>query len=152
MPTAQAKMMKALRLHSYGVPLDVLRLEEAPIPEPLKRQVRVRVHACALNPADGALCQGFMPATLPRGIGLDVSGMVDAVGEGVSGVAVGDAVFGVPDFLGHASAGAAEFAVLAVWEPVPSALACSMPRLCPWSWKRQRAPSTFSDSSRGKPS
>lgn len=114
--------MKALRLHQYGEPLDVLHLEEAAVPRPGTNQVRVRVHACALNPADWALCQGFMPGSLPRGIGLDVSGTVDAVGDGVANVNIGDRVFGVPDFMGYPSAGAAEYAVLAVFVPVPEGL------------------------------
>ena len=122
MTNPQPSTMKAILLHRYGAPLDVLQLEEAPVPIPGPNQVRVRVHACALNPADAALCQGFMKSSLPRGIGLDVSGTVDAVGQGVSGVNPGDTVFGVPDFMGQPSAGAAEYAVLAVWEPIPSGL------------------------------
>ena len=122
MSNLDARTMKALRLHSYGAPLEVLQLEDSPIPSPGAGQIRVRVHACGLNPADWALCQGFMASSLPRGIGLDVSGAVDAVGDGVSKVSVGDLVFGVPDFMGQPSAGAANFAVLAVWEPVPDGL------------------------------
>ncbi len=118
----QLATMKALRLHSYGAPLDVLHLEQAPVSDAGPGQIRVRVHACALNPADGALCMGFMAHTLPRGIGLDVSGTVDAVGEGVTNVGLGDLVFGVPDFMGQPSAGAAEYAILAVWVPVPEGL------------------------------
>ncbi len=122
MTNPQTGTMKALRLHSYGAPLNVLHLEEAAIPSPKQGQIRVRVHACGLTPADGALCQGFMASSLPRGIGLDVSGTVDAVGEGVSNTRVGDVVFGVPDFTGQPSAGAAEYVVLAVWVPVPDGL------------------------------
>ena len=122
MTNLQSSKMKALRLHSYGEPFDVLHLEEAALPNLVPGQIRVRVHACALNPADGALCQGFMANSLPRGIGLDVSGTVHAVGEGVSNVSVGDLVFGVPDFMGQSSAGAAEYAALAVWVPVPNGL------------------------------
>ncbi len=114
--------MRTLRLHRYGEPADVLRLEEAAVPSPKANQIRVRVHACGLNPADWTLCRGFMPATLPRGIGLDVSGSVDALGEGVTDVGVGNRVFGVPDFLGQPTAGASEYAILAVWEPVPAGL------------------------------
>jgi NADPH:quinone reductase-like Zn-dependent oxidoreductase len=53
---------------------------------------------------------------------LDVSGTVDAVGDGVTDVGIGDLVFGVPDFRGYPSAGAAEYAILAVFVPVPKGL------------------------------
>ncbi len=122
MPSPEPASMRALRFHSYGEWADVLRLEDAPVPNPGANQVRVRVQACALNPMDWVLCLGFMPGALPRGIGLDVSGTIDAVGEGVTNVGVGDRVFGVPDFMGYPTAGAAEYAVLAVCEPVPTAL------------------------------
>jgi NADPH:quinone reductase-like Zn-dependent oxidoreductase len=114
--------MKALRLHSYGEPADVLHLEEVAVPSPGAGRIRVRVHACALNPADWALCRGFFPVPPPRGIGLDVSGTVDAVGEGVTKVSMGDLVFGVPDFRGYPTAGAAEYAIMAVFVPVPKGL------------------------------
>jgi NADPH:quinone reductase-like Zn-dependent oxidoreductase len=118
-----AIMMKALRLHAHGEPADVLRLEDAPVPAPGPNQIRVRVQACGLNPADWALCAGlFFPGALPRGIGLDVSGHVDALGEGVTDVRIGERVFGVPDFLAGHSAGAADHAVLMAWEPVPEGL------------------------------
>ena len=115
--------MRALRLHHFGAPGDVLRLEDAPMPVPGPNQVRIRVHACALNPADRAICAGFFfGGALPRGIGLDVSGIVDAVGEGVANAAVGDRVFGVPDFIAGHSAGAADCAVLMAWARVPEGL------------------------------
>jgi NADPH:quinone reductase-like Zn-dependent oxidoreductase len=114
--------MKALRLDSYGEPSDVLHLEEAAIPSPAAGQVRVRVHACALNPADWAVCRGFLPVPPPRGIGFDVSGIVDAVGEGVTNVRIDDQVFGVPDYMGQPTAGAAEYAILKVFVPVPEGL------------------------------
>ena len=122
MPNPEPATMRSLRFHSYGEWADVLRLEDAPVPQPGANQIRVRVHACALNPADWALCLGFMPGTLPRGIGLDVSGIVNAVGAGVTTARVGDRVFGVPDFVGYPTAGAADYAVLTVWEPVPAGL------------------------------
>jgi len=77
--------MRALRFHEYGEPADVLRVEEADVPAPRDGHIRVRVHACALNPADWALCRGLFAGDLPRGVGLDVAGTVDAVGEGVTG-------------------------------------------------------------------
>ena len=114
--------MKTLRFHDYGEPADVLRLEEVAVPSPRAGQVRVRVHACGLNPADWHLCRGLFAGDLPRGVGLDVSGTVEAVGEGVTGVRIGDRVLGVPDFRGYPSAGASDEAVLAVWTPVPQCL------------------------------
>jgi NADPH:quinone reductase-like Zn-dependent oxidoreductase len=114
--------MKTIRVHSYGAPMDVLRMDEANVPSPGAGQILVRVHACALNPADWAVCQGFFPAPPPRGIGFDVSGTVDAVGEGVTNVKVGDRVLGVPDYLGYSTAGASEYAVLKVWAAVPQGL------------------------------
>ena len=122
MPNPQPEIMRSLRFHRYGEWADVLRLEDAPVPHPGANQVRVAVHACALNPMDWVLCLGFMPGTLPRGIGLDVSGVIDAVGEAVTNARVGDRVFGVPDYMGYPTAGAADYAILAVWEPVPAGL------------------------------
>ncbi len=114
--------MRTLRFNEYGEPADVLRLEEIAEPNPRAGQLRVRVHACGLNPADWALCRGLFAGGLPRGVGLDVSGTVTSVGEGVTDVRVGDRVLGVPDFRGHPSAGASDEAVLAVWTPVPQGL------------------------------
>ncbi|WP_446742080.1 NADP-dependent oxidoreductase [Silvibacterium acidisoli] len=114
--------MKALYLETYGKPLEVLRIGEVAIPAPGAGQVRVRVHACALNPADWAVCEGFLPAPPPRGIGFDVSGTVDALGDGVADVGLGDLVFGVPDYMGYFTSGAAEYAVLKVFLPVPEGL------------------------------
>ena len=114
--------MRTLRFHAYGEPADVLRLEDVAVPHPGPGQVLVRVHACGLNPADWALCRGLFPEDLPRGVGLDVAGVVETVGEGVTDVRVGQAVLGVPDYQGFSSAGASELAVLAVWTPVPPGL------------------------------
>ena len=113
---------RTLRFQDYGEPSDVLRLEEAELPGPGAKRIRVRVHACGLNPADWALCRGLFPGNLPRGIGLDVSGTVDAVGEDVPDVAVGDEVLGLADFAGAAVAGASDFAILNYWTHRPSGL------------------------------
>ena len=114
--------MRALVFDHYGEPGDVLRLESTPIPEPKAAQLRIAVHACGLNPADWHLCRGMFPGDLPRGIGLDVSGTVNAIGDGVTGVKIGDRVLGVPAFQDYQSAGAADQAVLSVWTPVPPGL------------------------------
>ncbi|MGH7921124.1 MAG: alcohol dehydrogenase catalytic domain-containing protein, partial [Candidatus Dormibacteraceae bacterium] len=83
-----------IRFHTYGDPADVLRLEEGTVADPGPDRIRVRVQACGLNPADWALCQGLFAGSLPRGIGLEVAGIVDAVGEGVDDVAAADAILG----------------------------------------------------------
>ena len=122
MTASEAVSMNTLRFHQYGEPATVLHLEDAPLPIPASGHIRVRVQACGLNPADWALCQGLFPGHLPRGIGLDVAGIVDAVGDGVQEVAPGDAVFGAVDFAGYDSAGASEFAVLHHWARRPAGL------------------------------
>ena len=78
---------RAIRFHEVGEPLDVLAEEQTQIPDPGESRIRVRVAATGLNPADWELCRGFMPGALPRGIGYDVSGTVDAIGDGVTDVA-----------------------------------------------------------------
>jgi len=113
---------RTIRYHQYGEPADVLRAEHVEIPDPPAERIRVRVIAVGLNPADWELCRGFLGGDLPRGIGLDVAGTVDAVGAGVAGVRAGDLVFGVPDFLGQPSAGAADVAILRSWALVPAGL------------------------------
>jgi NADPH:quinone reductase-like Zn-dependent oxidoreductase len=114
--------MRTLRFHAYGEPADVLQIDDAPAPQPAAGRVRVAVHACGLNPADWALCRGLFPKDLPRGVGLDVSGTVDAVGEGVIDVAVGDRVAGSADYAGYPSAGASELAILERWARLPAGL------------------------------
>ncbi|MDG3009771.1 NADP-dependent oxidoreductase [Rhodococcus sp. D2-41] len=113
--------MRTLRFHEYGPPLDVVRLDEAEIPTPGPGQVRIAVQACGLNPADWALCDGLFAGTLPRGIGLEVSGTVDALGSGVAGVEIGDAVLGPVPFR-SSTAGASDHAVLDRWFPRPPGL------------------------------
>jgi NADPH:quinone reductase-like Zn-dependent oxidoreductase len=54
---------------SIGEPADELHLEEVAIPSPRVDRIRVRVQACALDPADWAVCKGFFPALPSRGIG-----------------------------------------------------------------------------------
>ena len=113
---------RTIRFHNYGEPSDVLRLEETELPGPGADRIRVRVQACGLNPADWALCRGLFPGNLPRGIGLDVSGMVDKVGEGVQDVVVGDAVLGPVDYENAPVAGASDFAILHHWTRRPAGL------------------------------
>jgi NADPH:quinone reductase-like Zn-dependent oxidoreductase len=113
---------RAVRFREYGEPLDVLREEHVEVADPPAGRVRVQVIATGLNPADWGLCRGFMAGSLPRGIGCDVAGRVDAVGAGVEGVAAGDLVFGSADFAGQPSAGVADVAILNGWYRVPDGL------------------------------
>ncbi len=113
---------RAVRFHEYGEPLDVLVAELGEIPDPPPNTVRIRVSATGLNPADIEICRGFMPGSLPRGIGCDAAGIVDALGEGVEDVDVGDAVFGIVDFAGQPSAGLADLAILRTWFTLPTGL------------------------------
>ncbi|MEO7122134.1 MAG: NADP-dependent oxidoreductase, partial [Lacisediminihabitans sp.] len=88
-------------------------------------------YASGLAPADWALCRGLFPGTLPRGIGIDVSGTVEAVGEGVTDVAVGDHVLGSSDWAGGPTGGASDHAIMNRWILVPDgldlALAATLP-------------------------
>ena len=89
--------MKAVRFHEFGAP-DALRHEDVEQPVPGAGQVRIRVAATTFNGVDGTIragnMQGAIPVTLPHIPGIDVSGTVDALGAGVDGVQVGDAVIG----------------------------------------------------------
>jgi NADPH:quinone reductase-like Zn-dependent oxidoreductase len=121
---------RVIRFHEIGEPLEVLREERIEVPDPPHRSLRVRVLATGLNPADWELCRGFMPGALPRGIGYDVAGVVDAIGEGAGEagdpdhgtVRIGDVVFGTADFVGQPSAGAADIAIMNNWSHVPAGL------------------------------
>src|ERR1700722_19058914 len=114
--------MRTVRFHQYGEPGDVLRLERTAVPAPGPGRVRVAVHAAGLAPADWALCRGLFAGRLPRGIGCEVSGTVDAVGGGVTDVAVGDRVFGTADWADCPSAGASDRAIMDHWFAVPDRL------------------------------
>ena len=113
--------MRTLRFHEHGRAAEVLRVEDAAAPEPGPGQIRVAVQACGVNPADWALCEGLFAGDLPRGIGLEVSGTVDALGEGVTGIEIGDPAFGTAPFTGP-TAGASEQALLDTWFPRPDGL------------------------------
>lgn len=88
--------MKAVRIHSYGG-TDVLEYEDAPRPTAGAGEVLIRVHATSVNPFDCAVRAGYMSGyfqyTLPLILGTDVSGVVEAVGPGVTNVSAGDVVY-----------------------------------------------------------
>ena len=92
--------MKALRVHELGEPEAVMRLEECPEPEIRPGDVRLRVHAAALNFPDVLMCRGEyqVKPPVPFTPGAEVAGVVEAVGEGVENVRVGDRVLAIPNF------------------------------------------------------
>lgn len=83
--------MRAIRLSRTGGP-EVLFLEDVPLPEPKPGQVRVRHTAIGVNFIDTYHRSGLYPVPLPTGLGLEAAGIVDALGEGVSGFKIGDRV------------------------------------------------------------
>jgi NADPH:quinone reductase-like Zn-dependent oxidoreductase len=112
--------MQAVQFDEYGDP-SVLHLAEAPEPHAGPGQVRVAVRAVGVNPIDWKIRSGMMaafnPQTFPITPGYEVAGVVDEVGDGVTGVAAGDEVFGSP-----VGGGAAQYAVLVAWARKPASL------------------------------
>jgi NADPH:quinone reductase-like Zn-dependent oxidoreductase len=92
--------MKAVRFHAYGGS-EVLRYEDAPRPEQAPGEVLVKIHAAGVNPVDWKVRQGFakgfLTYSLPVIPGWDFSGVVEEIGEGVSGWKKGDEVYARPD-------------------------------------------------------
>ncbi|MEV8126983.1 NADP-dependent oxidoreductase [Streptomyces sp. NPDC085944] len=111
--------MKKVSFAEFGGP-DVLQLVDAEEPRPGPGEIRVTVRAAGVNPVDWRIREGQVlgahPVVLPSGVGIDAAGVVDEVGEGVTGVEVGDRVFG------EGSSTYAEFAVLGAWARMPEGL------------------------------
>ncbi|MGG7671876.1 zinc-dependent alcohol dehydrogenase family protein [Pseudomonas sp. WC2] len=89
--------MKAMTLKAFGGP-ESFELRDVPKPAPGAGQVLVQVHATSINPLDYQIRRGDYPdlVTLPSITGHDVSGVVEAVGPGVTAFAVGDEVWYTP--------------------------------------------------------
>jgi NADPH:quinone reductase-like Zn-dependent oxidoreductase len=102
-----------IQYHEYGGP-EIMRLETFTVPTPGRHEVLVRVRAAGSNPMDGGIRRGRLKSltgnAFPRGLGHDLSGIVEAVGAQVTRVHVGDEVLG---FAGMKSSGAyGEFAIV----------------------------------------
>ncbi len=84
-------------------PPEVLQVREAPDPTPEAGQVRIRVRAAGINFADLMARVGLYPDApkIPCVVGYEVSGVIDAIGSGVTSFAEGDRVFGMPRFGGY---------------------------------------------------
>jgi NADPH:quinone reductase-like Zn-dependent oxidoreductase len=132
--------MKAVQFHEVGGP-EVLQYGEVEQPTPAAGQVRLRVAASAYNAADNGMRAGFLPIPiqLPHVPGYDVSGTVDAIGEGVTGLAVGDAVIAFLPM--DRDGGAAEYviapadAVVAAPTSIPLADAAALPSVALTAWQ-----------------
>lgn len=109
--------MRAVLYRSYGGP-EVVEVGETPEPHAGPGQVRIAVRGASVNPIDWKIFTGMMAGGAPLEgtghLGWDAAGVVDEVGEGVTGVAVGDEVFG------KGSGTAAEHALLDSWAPKPA--------------------------------
>jgi len=92
--------IKAIRIHAFGGP-EELCFESVLPPEPAMDEVLVRVHAAGVNPFDWKVREGqlgWLPT--PRTLGCDFSGVVEALGPGVTDFFVGQSVFGHSGFGG----------------------------------------------------
>jgi NADPH:quinone reductase-like Zn-dependent oxidoreductase len=109
--------MQGIQFTQFGGP-EVLELVELPDPEPGPGQVRVAVRAAGVNPIDWKVRSGAMGGDLPKRTGQEVAGVVDKLGDGVTGIEVGEAVFG-----GAAGGGgAAQYALVENYARVPESL------------------------------
>jgi NADPH:quinone reductase-like Zn-dependent oxidoreductase len=109
--------MRALQYTTYGGP-DALKWSDAPDPHAGPGQIRISVRAASVNPIDWKMLTGAMSGGQPKDgtgyLGFDAAGVVDEVGEGVTGVSMGDEV------LGRGSNAQAQLAVLDSWAAKPS--------------------------------
>jgi NADPH:quinone reductase-like Zn-dependent oxidoreductase len=99
--------MKAVRIHAFGGP-EVLQLEDVARPVPAPDEILIKVYASGVNPVDWVVREGGNDAlraylTLPMTLGWDAAGVVAEVGSEVTGFAIGDAVYGEPNFPGDGS-------------------------------------------------
>lgn len=104
-------MSQAVRYDEYGG-IEVLQIVEVERPVPGPKQVLVRIKAAGINPGEAAIRKGDLdhlwPSTFPSGQGSDLAGIVEELGEGVEGFAVGDEVIGFV----HTRASHADLAVV----------------------------------------
>ncbi|QPC94409.1 zinc-dependent alcohol dehydrogenase family protein [Mesorhizobium sp. INR15] len=90
-------MARVVRFHRHGGP-EVLRIETIDIARPGRGEVQIRVKALGINRAEALLRSGTYIETppLPSGLGLEAAGIIETIGDGVEGLAPGDAVSVVP--------------------------------------------------------
>lgn len=113
--------MKAIVFDEFGGP-DVLRLRDVEEPHPAADQIRVLVRAAGVNPMDWKIRNGWarqmMSTTFPAIPGSEVAGVVDEIGDSVTGFTVGDEVVGW-----SATGSYAQYAIAGVIAPKPAGVA-----------------------------
>src|SRR5947208_9706648 len=95
--TMSTQTTRVIQVYRYGGP-EQLKLERKPRPEPQAGEVLLRVHAAGVNQIDWKIRQGlmkdFQPVTFPYTPGIEVAGVVEDVGPGVTAFETGQAIFG----------------------------------------------------------
>jgi len=111
--------MKAIRFDHYGEPAKVLTVQESPLPEPRKGEVRVRILASPVNPSDLLLVRGLedtgVQPHFPSPVGFEGVGIVDALGPQVDGPVPGQRV----EVINWNGGNLAEYAVVPVTDVIP---------------------------------
>ena len=124
-------MMRAVVVKEFGGP-EVLQVVQAQVPEPGTGEVLVKVKAAGVNPTDamqrlGAYVQyGAAVAAEQIGAGVDLAGTVEAVGEGVFSVTVGDEVIGLQERLDRPLSAYADYIVVEQWAVAPAPTGATM--------------------------
>ncbi|TDD86682.1 NADP-dependent oxidoreductase [Actinomadura darangshiensis] len=117
--------MRAVQFTEYG-PAGVLHLTEIEAPHAGPGEVRIAVRASGVSPGEVRVRSGSLrdvvPVAFPYRTGFDAAGVVDEVGDGVTGATAGDEVFGMTASTRRGAN--ADYAVLTAWAPKPAA----------WSW------------------
>jgi NADPH:quinone reductase-like Zn-dependent oxidoreductase len=130
--------VKTIRAHEFGGP-DRLKLEDIPAPVSGPGQVRIAVRAASVNPVDWKLLSGKAPVLppLPLTPGGDVAGVINQVGEGVTGWTVGDPVIALIGLTGAYAEQVVVDAALVAHKPVvlDFAQAASLPLVALTAWQ-----------------
>ena len=134
--------MKAVRYYEYGDP-QVMRYEDAEQPRPAAGQALIQVAATSFNVVDASIRAGYLqqqfPVRFPHTPGIDVAGTVAELGEGVTGLSIGDAMIGFLPM--NENGAAAEFVVApadvltAAPRSVPLAEAAALPAVALTAWQ-----------------
>ncbi|GAB1819095.1 NADP-dependent oxidoreductase [Herbidospora sp. RD11066] len=118
--------MRAVEFNEYG-PADVVHVTEVPEPHAGPGEIRIAVRASGVVTGDTRIRSGALrdvvPVVFPYRTGFDAAGVVDEIGDGVTGVGIGDEVFGAAD--PRRRGANADFTVLTAWSAKPAS----------WTWE-----------------